>query len=117
PPTGATVVTLSSNLPGSASVPASVTVAAGATSASFTVTTVNVAPTTVQLTATLGGTILFAPITVNSPASSVLNAVTVNPTSVVGGNSATGSVTLAAVTPSQALLSRSSSHAGVGSGR
>src|SRR3989441_452414 len=114
-PTGATVVTLSSNLPGSASVPASVPVAAGATSANFTVTTFNVAPTTVQLTATLGGTILFAPITVNSPASSVLNAVTVNPTSVLGGNSSTGTVTLAAVTPSPAVVSLSSSNAAVGS--
>jgi len=52
-PTGGSCRQLSSNLPGSASVPSSVTVAAGATSASFTVTTFNVAATTVQLSATL----------------------------------------------------------------
>src|SRR5712692_4226988 len=79
-PSGGALVSLSSSNAAVASVPASVTIVAGATSASFTVTTLNVAPTTVQLTATLGGTILFAPITVNSPAASVLNAVTVDPT-------------------------------------
>ena len=70
-------------------------------------TTFNVAATTVQLAATLGNTILFAPLTVNSPASSVLNVVTVTPTSVVGGTSATGTVTLAAATPVTAVVNLS----------
>ena len=61
-PAGGVAVSLSSSLPGSASVPDSVTVPAGATSASFTVTTFPVDNTTAQLTATLGETILFAPL-------------------------------------------------------
>ena len=106
-PAGGVLVSLGSQLPGSASVPTSVTVAAGATSASFTVTTFNVSATTVQLNAVLGNVTLFAQITINSPTSSVLNAVTVSPTSVIGGNSATGTVTLAAATPEVAVISLS----------
>ena len=59
-PTGGAVVSLSSNQPGAASVPASVTVAAGATKANFAITTFASAGTTVQLAATLGSTTLFA---------------------------------------------------------
>ena len=65
-PSGGVLVSLGSNLPGSASVPPSVTVPGGATSASFTVTTFNVGATTVQLNALLGDVILFTAITVNS---------------------------------------------------
>jgi len=65
-PSGGVLVSLGSNLPGSASVPTSVKVAAGATSATFTVTTFNVGTTTVQLHALLGDVILFTAITVNS---------------------------------------------------
>ncbi len=65
-PAGGTVVSLSSNQPGAASVPASVTVPAGATSATFTVTTFPVNTTTVQLAASLGGTFQFAALTVNA---------------------------------------------------
>src|SRR5207245_9680508 len=89
--------------------------AAGVQRGNFKHITFNVVRSTVQITATLGGTMLFAPITVNSPASSVLNSVTVNPTGVLGGNSSTGTVTLAAVTPSPAVVSLSSSNAAVGS--
>jgi hypothetical protein len=64
-PAGGVVVSLSSQLPGSASVPPSVTVPAGATSASFTVTSFPVAATTVQIAATLGNVTLFAPLSVN----------------------------------------------------
>ncbi|PYQ71049.1 MAG: hypothetical protein DMG01_26400 [Acidobacteria bacterium] len=59
-PAGGTVVSLSSNQPGAASVPASVTVTAGATKATFPITTFASAGTTVQLAATLGSTTLFA---------------------------------------------------------
>ena len=59
-PSGGSVVTLGSNQPGAASVPAIVTVPAGAISANFTITTFPSAGTTVQLSATLGDTILFA---------------------------------------------------------
>ncbi len=111
-PSGGTVVSLSSNQPGAASVPASVTVAAGATTASFTITTFPSAGTTVQLAATLGTSTVFAALGVNPPpASPALSAVSVNPTSVVGGNSSTGTVTLSAAAPSGgAVVSLSSSN-------
>jgi hypothetical protein len=73
-PSGGTPVALSSNLPGSASLPASVTVAAGQTTATFTVTTFNVPATTVQLSATLGDVTLFAPINVNAAGGGALPA-------------------------------------------
>ena len=61
-PSGGVLVSLGSNQPNSASV----TVPAGAASATFTVTTFNVAgATTVQLNALLGDVILFTAITVN----------------------------------------------------
>jgi hypothetical protein len=112
-PAGGTVVSLSSNQPGAASVPASVTVAAGATSANFAITTFPSAGTTVQLSAGLGNTTLFASLGVNPPPPSpALSAVTVDPTSVVGGNSSTGTVTLSAAAPSGgAAVSLSSSNA------
>src|SRR5207244_771146 len=69
-PTGGTAVALTSNLPGAATVPASVTVAAGATSANFTITTFPSAGTTVQLSASLGSTTLFAALSVNPPPAS-----------------------------------------------
>jgi hypothetical protein len=68
-PAGGAVVSLTSNLP-AATVPASVTVAAGATSANFLITTSpSSGTTTVQLSATLGSTTLFSSLTVNPPSS------------------------------------------------
>jgi hypothetical protein len=69
-PAGGTAVTLGSNQPGAASVPSSVVVPAGATSATFTVTTFPSQGTTVQLSARLGDTILFAALGVTAPAPS-----------------------------------------------
>jgi len=114
-PAGGTVVSLTSNLPGSATVPASVTVAAGATSANFTITTFPSAGTTVQLSATLVDTILFAALGVNPPAASAtLSSVTVSPATAVGGNSSTGTVTLSAAAPSGgAVVTLSSSNTAV----
>src|SRR6185503_13345457 len=66
-PAGGTAVSLSSNQPGAASVPSSVSVAAGATSATFPITTFPSGGTTVQLAATLGGSTLFAALGVNPP--------------------------------------------------
>jgi hypothetical protein len=63
-PTGGAAVTLSSNLTSAATVPASVTVAAGNTSATFTVTTKTVTTSTsVTISATKGG-IVTATLTV-----------------------------------------------------
>ena len=100
-PAGGLGVSLSSNLPGSASVPDSVTVPAGATSASFTVTTFPVDNTTAQLVATLGSTTLFAALSITRAATSAtLTSLTLSPTSVVGGASSTGTVRLSAAAPS-----------------
>jgi hypothetical protein len=104
-PAGGSAVTLTSNLPNAATVPSSVTVAAGATSANFTITTFPSNTTTVQLSATLGNTTLFASLGVNPPPPSpTLSAVTVNPASVVGGNSSTGTATLSAAAPSGGVV-------------
>ena len=113
-PSGGAVVSLSSNQPGAASVPASVTVPAGSTSASFTITTFPSAGTTVQLAATLGSTTLFAALGVNPPPPTVtISAMTVNPASVVGGSSSTGTATLNNAAPSGgAAVSLSSSNTG-----
>ena len=101
-PSGGVPVDLSSQIPTSVSVPASVIVPAGATSADFTITTSpSSGTTTVSLTASLNGTVLFSTITVQqAPASTSLSAVSLNPTTVVGGTSSTGTVTLTAAAPS-----------------
>jgi hypothetical protein len=99
-PSGGATVDLGSNLPGSASVPATVTVPAGATSATFEVTTFPVDNTTVQLSATLGDTTQFAALSITRSASVAPSALSLNPTTVVGGNSSTGTVTLNAAAPS-----------------
>ena len=98
-PTGGIAVSLSSSLPGAVSVPATVTVPAGATSASFTATTFAVGNTTAQLVATLGDTMLFAALGVTQASSVTLSALTLNPTTVTGGSSSTGTVTLSAAAP------------------
>ena len=98
-PTGGIAVSLSSSLPGAVSVPATVTVPAGATSASFTATTFAVGNTTAQLVATLGDTMLFAALGVTQASSVTLSTLTLNPTTVAGGSSSTGTVTLSAAAP------------------
>ena len=93
-------VSLGSNLPGSASVPATVTVPAGSSSATFPITTFPVDNTTVQLSATLGGMTRFAALSITRGSTSSLTALSLSPTTVVGGNSSTGTVTLSAAAPS-----------------
>ena len=101
-PAGGMVVTLASNNTAAATVPASVTVAAGATSATFTVTTNAVtASTAVAISATAGVVTRSATLTVNPASAAVtVSGVTLNPTSVTGGNSSTGTVTLSGPAPS-----------------
>lgn len=94
-PAGGVAVALGSNNL-AASVPATMTVAAGATTGTFTVTTTAVsASTPVTITATLNGA-KTAVLTVNP---GTLNTLTLNPTSVVGGNTSTGTVTLTGAAP------------------
>jgi hypothetical protein len=113
-PSGGAAVTLSSNN-AAATVPASVTVAAGATTATFTVSTTSVtASTTATISAIYGGVTRTAALAVApaGPAPATLSAVSLNPTSVVGGNVSTGTITLSGAAPSGgAAVALSSNHA------
>ena len=95
-PAGGVVVSLTSgNI--AATVPASVTVAVGATSATFNISTTPVATSAaVTLTAGFNGTSQSALLNVQSP---LLVSVGIAPASIVGGNVATGTVTLARSAP------------------
>ncbi|MCX7925686.1 MAG: S8 family serine peptidase [Fimbriimonadales bacterium] len=100
-PSGGFVVNLSSSNPSVASVPSSVTVPAGATSANFTVSTSAVSSSTsVTITASAGSVSRTATLTVNPATTNVtLQSLTISPTSVWGGSSATGTVTLSGPAP------------------
>ena len=96
-PSGGVTVSLSSSTTSAATVPGSVNIASGATSANFTVSTLGVSsPTTVTITATYQGS-KTATLTVD-PAS--INALSVSPSSVYGKiGSSTGTVTLGQPAP------------------
>ncbi len=95
-PAGGFAVALSSNN-AAAQVPSSVTVAANATTATFAVTTNAVGSTTSPtITASFNGSVQTAGLTLNAPAVASL---TLNPTSVLGGNSSTGTLTLTSPAP------------------
>jgi hypothetical protein len=111
-PTGGTSVALSSNS-ASATVPATVTITAGSTTATFNVTTGTVASSvSATLTVSYGGLSKTAAVTVTPPPVAI-SSVAVNPASVTGGTSATGTVTLTGAAPtggvSVALSSNSAS--------
>lgn len=108
-PAGGVAVNLESSLPRTASMPPSVTVPAGATSASFTVTTFPSFLTTVQLSAGLNNLFQSTSITVGPsssppPSAPTLSALSISPTSVTGGSSSTGTVTLSGVAPTGGAL-------------
>ena len=92
-PAGGIVVTLTSSNTGVATLPASVTVAAGQTTATFTVSSVVVAVSTpVTLSALYNGVTKTTTLTVLPvPA---LSGLSVSPATVVGGNTTAGTVTL-----------------------
>ena len=99
-PAGGVAINIETQLPLVASVPASVTVPGGATSASFTVTTFPSFLTTVQLSAALDNMFQFTAITVTPPpVGPTISAVSLSQDSVVGGNSITVTVTLSAPAP------------------
>ncbi|HET6928824.1 MAG TPA: hypothetical protein VFI45_00760, partial [Candidatus Acidoferrum sp.] len=101
-PTGGAQVTLSSSNTTVARTPASVTVVAGASSATFTVATSAVtASTAATITAAYAGVSKSASLTVqpSAPPSVTVASLSLNPTSVVGGNSSTGTVTLSGPAP------------------
>ena len=110
-PSGGIQVSLSSSNPSLASVPTTVTVPAGSTSATFTVSTSGVATTEqATITASYNGAIQSAVLTVTP----FLTSLTLNPVIVIGGNSSTGTVQLAAAAPSGGIqVSLSSSNSSV----
>jgi len=117
-PAGGAQVTLSSSNTAAARVPSGVTVSAGATSATFTVSTSAVATSTaVTISASYAGMAKTASLTVTpaSPPSPTLSSLTLNPTSVTGGaQSSTGTVTLSGPAPAggaQVTLSSSNTAA------
>ena len=101
-PSGGALVTLTSNI-AAATVPPSVTVVQGASTANFTINTTSVSSNMVgTLTAVYAGANKATTFTVNvapPPPPVALSAVAVSPTSVAGGSPATGTVTLTAAAP------------------
>jgi hypothetical protein len=100
-PTGGAAVSLSSDNTAAATVPASVTVAVGASSATFTVSTSSVtASTSATISASYAGVTKTASLTVQPQALPTISSLTLNPTSVTGGaQSSTGTVTLSGPAP------------------
>jgi subtilase family serine protease len=81
--------------------PATVTVPAHATSATFKITTTGVVSATVEdITATLGSAGKMAALTINSP---TIASMTLAPTSVFGGVAAKGAITLSGPAPSSGV--------------
>jgi len=100
------VVTLSSNN-ASATVPSSVTVPQGATTASFSIGTTPVASSTVAgISAVYNGVTKTATLTITRP---TLSSLKLNPSKVVGGNPSTGTVTLSGAAPSAGVTIQLSS--------
>ena len=116
-PAGGAQVALSSSNTAAATVPSSVTVPAGATSATFTVSTsVVTASAAVTISAAYGGATRTASLAVTpaAPPPPTLASLGLNPTSVTGGNSSTGTVTLSGAAPAggaQVVLSSSNTAA------
>jgi hypothetical protein len=98
-PSGGASVTLSSSS-GSAGVPPSVTVAAGAASASFPITTSAVSSTvSAQISGIYGGVSRSAILTIDPAPAAALSSLTLNPTTISGGATSTGTVKLTAPAP------------------
>ena len=95
---GGVVVSLSSSNSSAAAVPSNVTVPAGATKATFNVSTMPVASATpVTITANSGGSVKSATVTATAPA---LSSLSLAPSTVVGGAGSTGTVKLTGAAPS-----------------
>ena len=117
-PSGGVLVSLTSSNPAAASVPASLTVPAGATSATTSVATSAVGSTTTSvISASYNGLTRSATLTVTAPAptpSATLDTVSLSPASVQGGSASSATVTLTANAPAGgAVVSFSSSNTAV----
>lgn len=100
-PTGGLKVTLSSSSK-SATVPGSVVVTAGQTSAKFAVATSGVAAKTIAvITATANATSVTASLTIEPP---VLLSISLMPTAVVGGSASSGTVKLSGPAPATGFV-------------
>jgi len=104
-PSGGVIVSLSDNS-SSASVPSTVTIAAGKTSAAFTISTTPVTSSrTVTISAAYGGVTktatLALTVAVIKPS---LSSLSVSPTSVTGGSTSRGTVRLSAPAPSGGIV-------------
>jgi hypothetical protein len=110
-PSGGEVITLASSNPGAAATPASVTVGAGSTIATFKVVTTPVSTSTsVSLSATLNGVTFTAVLTVVPPS---LTSLSLNPSNVKAGGDSTCTVTLSGPVPSGGVvISLASSNSG-----
>jgi PKD repeat protein len=98
-PAGGTTATLVSSAPAVVTVPASVVVAAGSTSGTFSVTSV---PTTTQTSVTITATLpdgTTPSTTISVLASPTPTSLTLSPTTVTGGQTSTGTVTLSTPAP------------------
>ncbi len=106
-PAGGAVVALASNTT-AVRVPSSVSVAQGASSASFTVTTAAVTSRTLgTVSASWQGSTRSATLTVDpAPAPAVLSALVVTPTRIAGGQPATGRVSLNVAAPAGGVMVR-----------
>jgi len=90
-PVGGIVMALASSNPSVVSVPATLTVPAGSAATTFSATTFNVTSTqTITITATYGSSKVSATLTVNP----WLKTLAISPTTLVGGSSTTGTITL-----------------------
>ncbi len=106
-----TTVHLSSSNPGAAAVPPTIVVLSGTTTASFTISTTAVVNTTgVTITTTFNQYSATTPFSV-LPAQ--LSALGISPSSVLGGNPATGTVTLNGTAAASLVVSLSSNDAAV----
>ena len=104
--------TLTSSNTSVATVPASVTVNSGSSSATFTINTSAVTTlTAVAISATYNGTVRAVNVLVTPAISSVV----LNPSSVVGGNTSTATVSLSGAAPPNAVVSLTSSNSAVAS--
>ena len=117
-PSGGAVFSLSSNNTSVATVPPSVSIAAGSTMAAFPVSTMTSAnSTTVTISASNSGSTQTASLTVTPqppPGGPTLTSLSFNPNPVVGGFSSSGAVTLSGPAPNGgALVSLSSSNPAV----
>ena len=116
-PSGGAAVTLTSSNTTAATVPASVTIPAGSTSATFTITSRTVTTSTsVTVSGVYAGVTRTGTLTVNTqtapPPTPTLSSLSISPTGVTGGSAnATGTATLSAAAPSGgAVVTLSSSN-------